>query len=193
MSSPDNLSGARGLAGWASIKDELESNLRSEGVASEDASRGASALAEIWHIAFQLQESVERIARDRGASDGLTSLLIQLQEADWNNLSFAHEALRLWRLITGTSWKPRREQIDSVEEMMARWWQGELPVRDAAALLVDLRLRTRKLAVALSDRDLLNLSERARPSAARKKVKTLISEMTQASRALRDLLEVNAD
>lgn len=191
MTGPDDLEEARGLSGWAAMKDELESSLRQQGIVAKDAARSASALAEIWHIAYRLQASVERVAGEPDASDGLVSLLIELELADWNNPRDSDEVLRLWRLVTGTPWKSRRDQIDSVEETIGHWWRGGSSVRDAATLLVDLRLGTRRLAAALGDRDLLSLSER-RPSVARKKIAPQLSEIERATRTLRELLEAEA-
>lgn len=184
LTSPDRIDSS----GREAIKARIAERLLEHGASTREVDRWAFMLADLWDECSEIKQAMESFSQSDG-SGGLTAVISGLETFRVDSAAYDRVARRVYQRLTGMVFKSKRSELKSIKQILTTWWQDDVKLEAIAEDIVGLRRLSDELVVMLSDRWLLELTNRPRRPAAMARLRKLVSSVESLARHLRTELE----
>ena len=157
-------------------------------MSQEDAAETAAALTDLRDSADLISAHIRRLETNEDLRGDIAVILTQLENLDWENEWLATRARRLWRRVTGSAWRPARQELKLTAKSMDPWWRPKDTIDEAARRIVAMRKVARQLSFALHPNELLEIGQSSSANAVKARQRRLTERARTSAEELRNLL-----
>ena len=154
----------------------------------KDATEIAAALTDLRDGADLISTHITRLETSEDLRGDIAAIMTQLESLDWESQWLLTNGQRLWRRVTGSSWRSAREELKLTAKSIGSWWGPEGTVDEATQRIVALRKAARQLSVELHPYELLAMGKSSSASAAKGRVRRLVDGTRASAETLGNLL-----
>ncbi len=178
--------------GREAIKGRIADRLLQHGASTREVDRWAFMLADLWDECSEIRQDMESFSQS-AETGALYAVISGLETFRVDSVAYDRVARRVYQRLTGRVLTSKHSELQSIKGILTTWWQDDAKLKAIAEDIAGLRRLSDELGVMLSDRYLLELTNRPRRPAAVARLRKLVSSVESLARHLRTALDEEND